>query len=453
MLPLSVAWHWTVTDAVHPPLFPALERLAVWALPNAELTLRAIPIAAGCGSVVAAWLLAVRLGIRHSLALVIALFVACSVPLIELSDFARSYALFGFVSVMLVASAVRWWEGDRVRFPTACMALAAALALTHAFAVPVLAAALVAFPLAWPRRRPDVRRWFVAFLPSMALGAAWYVPAMLRIRARGGINVNLGWSKSPSFREIPWEMLRYVGLPDVRHATSVICLLLALFLVLALTARGGFAWTRRYLAVAAVLVSPLVFQLATISPVVNLPFWGVRLIVTSIIGLPIVLGMLAERAATAAPWRGWASVGALAGLVGFNLLTQYMALPDPMREVANRLAQADTRNVAVATSDLWNAASPLSWYANHDCVDSRLLDAQINGTTQQPATPTCAVASVVGNPTGDLLVVYYTSTPDAEGVLPAARERYGSPGTVIFQSTLKDIAIMRFSHAPTVTTP
>jgi hypothetical protein len=238
-------------------------------------------------------------------------------------------------------------------------------------------------------------------------------------------------------------VLDLIGMPNVRFAVLIVCGSILLLVFAGQMVQSQRLIHRQRNTVIAVLFAPLVFQFVVVFGPAHLPFWGVRHVVMSVIGIPVILGLLAERMASAGVKKQFVAYAALSTLLAANVVTLFLNRDTAMREAANRLATLG-RGTTVAASDLYNVASPLSWYRDHRCVDDRLLNAQLLNRKVQGVSGYCQVGSELPV-AATLLVVHWRDDGENDPLLVAARHRFGQPGITWFQSSDQSLSITQFS--------
>ncbi len=179
-------WRWILLDFLRPgqsgPLYVAFMGAWVRILGDSEVLLRLPSALAGAAAVPLLWRLLRPLGAGRAGAA--ALLLALSPGLLWHSQEAKMYA--PLVALLLAAALAyrrAWAEGSRRRWG-AFAAWGLAAALTHPFALPVLAAFLLHALATGRRPRLSRRSWALLSLPFLAT-AAWVLPVLLRGRLAG----------------------------------------------------------------------------------------------------------------------------------------------------------------------------------------------------------------------------------------------------------------------------
>lgn len=215
-LSLAELWGPAARTETNPPLWFALERLAILALGESEAALRLPAALFGIAAVPLAFL-AGRALAGSSAGLGAALLLAADPLLVAYSQEARGYALLVAGTVLVL------WGGQELltgtdpagkrrsaRLPAAGYALGATVAVyAHNTGALVPLLANLAWAILWLARargaRPPVLPWLLANLPPFLLGLAW-LPTLVEQAAGAG---NVGWIAQPGPR---WALLSWLGL-------------------------------------------------------------------------------------------------------------------------------------------------------------------------------------------------------------------------------------------------
>lgn len=202
-------WDCIFAEVQHPPLFNALVHFVIAMFGNSDFAVRAPSAMFGVLTVPLAWLLARRLFPEiHGTAAAAALLTAGSPFLVYLSQEARSYSLFVFLSILATLAFLRWSggmnegpRGGQTKWLSAYACLCAVILYTHYFGVLVL---LVHELFYWRHSRVRARAWLVARATVAAAFAPWAVWALTHL-----VLERREWLGSPWLR-IPYAFFRYL---------------------------------------------------------------------------------------------------------------------------------------------------------------------------------------------------------------------------------------------------
>ncbi len=274
-------------DLVHPPLYYLLLKTT---LPNGRpgraLDLRILSLMAGTASIAIVFLAGFVSAPLRRPAILAAVLLALNKTHIFYSQEARSYALFGLlVGTLLLWSFLMDRYGHAWTYWLAGASLMTALLYTHYFAIFYCAAVVLPVVLA---NRP--KRVKVKAIACLAIATAAFLPWVWQViavyREKSGLSSNLGWQGLPTLFDLKMIYADYLGIPDFRGATSLVFLLGAALIAVALLpdSRHDEALdSRAKLALAlTALMPPLLVFVLTRWPF-RLPIFGERQVLPSIL--------------------------------------------------------------------------------------------------------------------------------------------------------------------------
>ncbi len=264
---------------------------------------------------------------------------------------ARSYALFCFlVGTLFLWSFLIDRYGHAWTYWLAGASLMTALLYTHYFGVFYCAAAV--FPVLLAKRPKRVE---IQAMACLALATAAFLPWVRQViavyRDKSGLSSNLGWQGTPTLFDLKMTYADYLGIPGFRGATSLVFLLGAALIVVALLPNPrkqdeALDFRAKVTLAFTALMPPLLAFVLTRWPF-KLPVFGERQVLPSI--LPALLLVC----------YGWWRLASLASkrlrvpvlVIGAIVLSAFQALPVwshwpgparvPYAAIADRLRHTD----------------------------------------------------------------------------------------------------------------
>ena len=235
MAETSQAWNLIRQDLVHPPLYYlVLKVMLPKRNPASALDIRLLSLTAGTASIVLAILAGCIEAPLRGPAILAAFLLALNKTHIFYSQQARSYALFCFLAGMLLL-----WSfpmdryGHKWRYWLAGTTLMVVLLYTHYFGVFYCAA--VVFPVVLTNRPKRLRIHAAA---SLALAFAAFLPWLYQVipvyRNKSGVSSNLEWQGLTTLYDLKMTLADYLGIPNFSGATSLVLLLGAAVIAVAL---------------------------------------------------------------------------------------------------------------------------------------------------------------------------------------------------------------------------
>jgi 4-amino-4-deoxy-L-arabinose transferase-like glycosyltransferase len=233
--PTPQAWNLIRRDLVHPPLYYLLLKLTLpHGRPASALDIRILSLTAGAASITVVILIGCLAAPLRGPALLAAFLLALNKTHIFYSQQARSYAPFCFlVGALLLWSMLMDRYGQKRTYWLAGTGLMAVLLYTHYFGGFYCAAIVVA--VVWTSH---TKRFRIQAVASLAIAIAAFLPWVWQeipaYREKSGLASNLGWHELPAFYDLKMTYAAYLGAPDFRGAGSLVCLLGAVLIVIAL---------------------------------------------------------------------------------------------------------------------------------------------------------------------------------------------------------------------------
>lgn len=432
LLGVSESLQWLKEDAVHPPLFVGLQAIVLRVLPDSVLSIRLTSLVAGALLIPLAYVFLRKMDYKMVTGLLAASILTLSPDLVRFSAFARGYSIWCLISAIHLFSLLEWQRSRHPKWLLALSISAAAMAMTHAFSAPILLMSFVIFQ--W-HERTKIRNTIKAYLPAFALGVLWFIPSVLSLAARG-LDANLRWNATPEIREAMWIAVDgFIGLPAFEAAGTAVSILIGAVLIVGL--RSSNRLQSRLVTVTIILgLAPIVFQTIAIWGPMSLPFWGTRFLLFSFFCLALLLAVATERSNFP---------GISRFLVLLLLITPLFRItslrPTALKEVAEFVDQLDHAPNEILAFDIHHLASPLSYYLNTRCVDTRLLSRQLDSDTLQPRLPNCPVGSTPVDSASSMLLVVRAKSPSDSGRMALLSRGRGSK--LLFQTTDRSLRIYR----------
>jgi hypothetical protein len=306
--PTPQAWNLVRQDLVHPPLYYLLLKTT---LPNGRpvsaLDIRLLSLIAVTASIAVVILIGFVSAPLRGPAMLAAFLLALNRTHVFYSQEARSYALFCFlVGTLLLWSFLMNRCGHAWTYWLAGTGLMVALLYTHYFGGFYCAAVVCATVLANTPKR--VKTQVVACLAVATVAfLPWVRQAIAVYRDKSGLSSNLGWQWPPTFYDLKMTYADYLGIPCFRGATSLVFLLGAALVVVALLParrqedRTLDSRAKIALALTAVMPPLLVFLLSRWP--FRLPIFGERHVLPSILAALLLVSCGLWRLAVLAPKR------------------------------------------------------------------------------------------------------------------------------------------------------
>ncbi len=286
-------WKMVRQDLVHPPLYYFLLKAT---LPTGDSRtaseIRGLSLAAGAATLLTVFAIGIAVPVLRWPAMLAALLLAVNKTHIYYSQQARSYALYCFLAGLLLLWCIladrcwrRWW------FWPGGTILMTALVWTHY--VGALYCAVCVFPMLFMHYPGSTNRRTGNLLAAASLGSAgvlflpWLIPEIAIYRAKSGLAENLEWQGVPTLFDLKYAFAQYAGIADFRGATTVALVTGTILVVCALWPTFGKEQfvldTRIKITLALLALVPAILLFLTTRPPFNLPIFGERHLLPSIV--------------------------------------------------------------------------------------------------------------------------------------------------------------------------
>jgi hypothetical protein len=392
LLPMRSALNVIRDDLVHPPLYYFLLKAGISAWGATPLGIRLWSLLFGIATIPLVAAIGARLpGSRHT-GLWAAAILAVNQCHIFYSQQARSYSVYAFLILLLVywvTAITRKNQRNRL-FATGTVLMILLIYLHYVAAIYIFSTALAIVACKLP-----VRTKILAVLGA-GLSAISFLPWLITevhvCQAKHGVGQNLDWQGHPGFYQLKEFGASAIGIMDFRGAPT-----LAFLVVAALAfAAPNFSSPQRSLSGSPVVVTltsiaivpPLLVFVLSIPPL-NLPLWGLRHLLPSIIALGLLCCYgLEALASLSARLNGYRLAAATSVLLLLALATTTLRmLQGPTRYPYQRIAEdiemrADTKE-QVYTTWFYGIGEPVNYYCATKCVqplptdDSALPEAMV----------------------------------------------------------------------------
>lgn len=266
-------------DLVHPPLYYLLLRAWIMVWGADATGIRSLSIAFGIASIALLGAFGRRSPTLRTPALLAASMVAVNDTHIFYSQQARSYSLYTFLIALLLYWLLFLENNHTKRwFWILGTLLMTTVLYTHYVGALFIACTVAAIQLSDVPRRIKCAAALAAAL-SFVLFLPWVASVLGVYRTRGGLAENLGWQGPPTVYDLKATWAQFVGVPDFKAATSSSAAIgLGLLVVGLLKCSHTDNTKSRWYAVAlglTAVVPPIVLFALSVRPL-QVPLFGIR---------------------------------------------------------------------------------------------------------------------------------------------------------------------------------
>ncbi len=365
------------SDLVHPPFYYALLKstTAIWGA--GALGLRALSLACGIASVGVIILLGSRLPGGRWCGYLAGGGLAVGRNYIYYSQEARSYALYSLLVLLLVF----WMEAlpHRQRSGSYWVlgaSLMTILVYTHYVGAIYVMGAILTILLCKFEIRTKVLA-VVSGLVAAGLFLPWLLTVLTVYKQKRGLGENLDWQGRPALADLKQLWASSVGIATFPGATT-----LALLLIIVLSAVGLFSLQQKgtlrrspaVLALAVMGVLPPIVIFVLSQPPFNLPLFGLRHLLPSMVLLLLLssygVECIAHLQRVSAPYF---AAGCAACILVLGALPTIQGLRSgPMRypynAVEQRVVQSASLGVPSYTTWFYGEGEPINFYCRMQCI-------------------------------------------------------------------------------------